>query len=218
MPDGKSVRPACPETNRVESDRGTLCLQPSQTPTSVGSDMLFSQPTAAGCPAPLTTATLGVGVEALRPANTVPSPSHDVKKALPTVSPAGFSIVKFVTWLDENAFHESQGVCAMHIRIGLEAGGLDTTARPDQAKDYGPFLLKVGFTQVSPIPPIDYAPNVGDIMVIQPPSTSKKHAGHIQTWGGKYWISDFKQKGVSAPWPGKSYADDKPPYAVYRCR
>jgi hypothetical protein len=36
MPDGSSVQPACPETNRVEIDTGTLCRQPSQTPTSVG--------------------------------------------------------------------------------------------------------------------------------------------------------------------------------------
>jgi hypothetical protein len=36
MPDGRSLRPTCPETNFTLNDAGTMCLRPSETPTPVG--------------------------------------------------------------------------------------------------------------------------------------------------------------------------------------
>jgi hypothetical protein len=217
MPDGNSVRPSCPVTNYTASDGGTLCVQASETPTPVGYDVLFSQGTAVCFPTPLTVAASGAGTTPASLASTGPGPSN-VMQPPPAVEPSGFSVSKFVAWLDEHATPKSGGACAMHVRMGLEAGGMDTDGRPKNAKDYGSFLARKGCALVSPTPNVDYAPNVGDIMVIQPPSTSENQAGHIQAWGGKYWISDFKQTGASAPWPGKGYADEEPAFEVYRCR
>lgn len=55
----------------------------------------------------------------------------------------------------------------------------------------------------------------GDAMVIQP--TTKNLSGHVQVWTGKQWASDFMQPTFHEPWPGPTYAKEKPPYAVYRC-
>jgi hypothetical protein len=77
-------------------------------------------------------------------------------------------IGKFVDYLDKNAFNESHHRCAQYFRKGLEAGGLNTAGRPDDAKNYGPFLQKLGFTQVSPD---NYTPQPGDAVVLQNPDS-----------------------------------------------
>lgn len=68
------------------------------------------------------------------------------------LAPGGpcLDINKFVKWLDDHAHDKSTGHCAEYFRKGLEAGGLDTTGRPNLAKDYGPFLQKLGFSNAPP--------------------------------------------------------------------
>jgi RHS repeat-associated protein len=91
------------------------------------------------------------------------------------------------------------GHCAMSVRKGLEAGGLDTTGRPEYAKDYGPSLIKWGFEDVGSE---GVTMEKGDIAVYQPVKGSNK-AGHISVWDGSQMISDYEQQ------PPEDYTDPK---------
>lgn len=61
MPDGNSVRSACPETNRAQIDSGTLCLEASETPTPVGYEVSLSIPAPTGSANPPATPEAGKG-------------------------------------------------------------------------------------------------------------------------------------------------------------
>ena len=113
---------------------------------------------------------------------------------------------KFVKWLDDNAHDKSTGRCAQYFRKALEASGLDTTGRPNLAKDYGPFLQKLGFSDV---PQRGYIPQRGDVVVFQ---SGLSPAGHVQAWDGSQWISDFSQ-GAKKISP---YKGGIPLYMIYR--
>ena len=72
-----------------------------------------------------------------------------------------FDRSRFAAALKNNALPPfGQGRCAKHVRLALEAAGMNTTGHPVSAKDYGPFLRKVGFTTVAPE---GYVPQLGDI-------------------------------------------------------
>jgi RHS repeat-associated protein len=127
--------------------------------------------------------------------------------------PSGFSpapcldVNKFLKWLDDHAHDNSTGNCAKYVRSGLQAGGLNTNGHPTDAKDYGPFLLQLGFVVISQS---GYAPQSGDIVVIQPGPTP---SGHIQAWDGNQWVSDFKQGSRKiSPYKG----DLTPSFSIYR--
>jgi hypothetical protein len=137
----------------------------------------------------------------------------DIQMAVSVSS--SFSIAKFIQYLEGHAQPAAGERCAIAIRLGLEAGGLNMFGHPQSPKDYGPFLRTKRFCQVTPTPAITYHPTVGDIMIIQPYPGGRPE-GHIQAWAGTYWISDFKQTGGSAPWPGPGYRKNTPQYAVYR--
>jgi len=113
---------------------------------------------------------------------------------------------KFLKWLDDHAQNKSTGRCAQSVRKALEVGGLNTTGHPTLAKDYGPFLLNLGFLGV---PQDAYVPQPGDVVVIQPGPTP---SGHIQAWDGSQWVSDFNQGATKI----SPYKGDTPPYAIYR--
>jgi len=100
------------------------------------------------------------------------------------------------------------GHCALHIRLGLEAGGMNTVGRPGSAKNYGPFLKLNGYTVVNPD---NYTSQKGDIRVWQP-YTGGNPNGHIDGWDGKQWVSDFKENPLG---PGQGYRDN-PNYVIYR--
>jgi hypothetical protein len=55
----------------------------------------------------------------------------------------------FIKYLDAHAEPHSTGYCARHIRLALEAAGAKDTDHPEDAKNYGPFLKKLGATEVS---------------------------------------------------------------------
>jgi hypothetical protein len=99
---------------------------------------------------------------------------------------------KLVKWMDDHAESGSVHLCATYVRKGLEAGGLNTDLRPNLAKDYGPFLLKIGFVAV---PEVGYTPQAGDLVVFE--GTDKHTAGHVQVYDGKQWVSDFKQNSYN---------------------
>ena len=53
---------------------------------------------------------------------------------------------KFVAALNMNALPPfGEGICAKHVRIALEAAGVNSAGHPVSAEDYRPFLEKVGF-------------------------------------------------------------------------
>jgi len=93
--------------------------------------------------------------------------------------------------------------------MGMEAAGLSTADRPlsGDAGDYGPFLTRHGAQTVSPD---SYVPQVGDVVVFD--KTSQHPFGHIQTYDGHRWVSDFVQHGMS-PFSDPHSA---PPLTIYR--
>jgi hypothetical protein len=115
---------------------------------------------------------------------------------------------KFVNYMDEHSkgTGEYGGKCATACRKGLEAGGLDTSDHPANAKDYGPFLEKHGASVVSKD---DYKPEKGDIAVFQGGEQRNK-SGHVQVYDGKGWVSDTKQPNFE---PRHNYPGG---YEIYR--
>jgi len=98
---------------------------------------------------------------------------------------------------------------AWAVRSGLQAGGLDIVKYPYYAKDYGPFLVRLGFSQI----PKDSPPQPGDISVLQP---GLNPSGHVQVWDGWRWVSDFMQPLNREKYRGKGYRDIDALYALYR--
>ncbi len=116
---------------------------------------------------------------------------------------------KAAVWIRENALPPfGRGKCAKHVRLALEAGGINTSGHPVDAKDWGATLTARGFREVGSK---GYSPLVGDVVVIQ--STSQSASGHIQIYDGSNWISDFIQ---TAFWPGPSFRVEKPNFKIYR--
>lgn len=126
------------------------------------------------------------------------------------VDPSGYvpclDVNSFVIWLDNHAHAHSTHKCAKYVRLGLEAGGLNTNGHPINARSYGPFLQQLGFSQVSPE---GYSPETGDVVVIQP---GPSPAGHIEAWDGNTWVSDFVQN----PNHISPYRGPAPSYTIYR--
>lgn len=95
---------------------------------------------------------------------------------------------------------KSIGACAKHVRLMLEAGGLNTIGHPSAACNYIDFLPKIGFKHIVTLnsrqTQLDFSKNeanIGDIAVM-----SHGKYGHICIWNGNNWISDFKQNNM---WP-----------------
>jgi type VI secretion system secreted protein VgrG len=120
-----------------------------------------------------------------------------------------FNIDEAVKYLDENAEAVPFGKCATYVRKALEAGGLDMSARPISAKDYGPYLKHMMFKSIDLK---NYRPAKGDIVVIQNYKGGDIH-GHIAMYDGAQWVSDFKQRDM---WGGPGYRNYLPSYEVYR--
>ena len=111
----------------------------------------------------------------------------------------------FVDFMNSHAHNSSQQRCAAAVRRGLEAGGLDLTGRPNLAKDYGPYLITLGFALV---PAAGWTPIAGDIVVFDGNETHP--SGHIAMYNGSRWISDFRQVNMVP------YRSHVPPYNLYR--
>ncbi|NOU62284.1 RHS repeat-associated core domain-containing protein [Marinifilum caeruleilacunae] len=124
-----------------------------------------------------------------------------------------YDVNKAVNYINNNAFNNyvagKCGKCAKAVRLAITAGGINTSNRPVSAKDYGSYLVKWGFTEVSIK---NYTPLSGDIRVIQNYTGGSKH-GHINMYNGSQWVSDFKENGF---WPGPGYRKNKPSYKIYR--
>jgi hypothetical protein len=141
----------------------------------------------------------------------------DAATSAPNVNTRGyFDKLRFAKHLRENAQSGSTGRCAEYVRKAMEAAGLNTGGRPGAAKDYGPFLVSAGFTELykdqkTPDAPADYTAESGDIAVLGTTSDSKW--GHIEGYDGTAWISDFVQRDM---WAGYSWRHEPTTYAIYR--
>lgn len=111
------------------------------------------------------------------------------------------AIANYVT---AHAEKTSQGLCARYCRLAFEAGGVDTTGHPGDAKDYGPLLVRDGAV---PLAPATYTPQLADVVVFDG-SAAHPH-GHIAIFNGTQWVSDFVQHNMSP------YIVP-PPYHLYR--
>jgi hypothetical protein len=127
---------------------------------------------------------------------------------------AAFDIDKFTEHLRNNADTKGfgHGRCADFVRQALAAGGYEPASWPVHAKDWGPSLLRAGFSTVKVEELATFEPMKGDVAVIQ--STTLRKSGHIQGFDGKNWVSDFVQK--NGFWPGQEYRKEKPTYVIYR--
>ena len=118
---------------------------------------------------------------------------------------------KFTQHLRKHAQTKSVGKCAKYVRLGLQAGGAVVQNQPTHAKDYGPSLRRLGFSELAVENPDTYKFMKGDIVVIQPYGKGK--SGHIAVFDGRVWISDFVQRDF---WSGASYRKFRPSHAFYR--
>lgn len=120
-----------------------------------------------------------------------------------------YTVENAVAYIKSKAYpkysEDKCGNCARAVRLALERGGIDTRNHPNDAKDYGPYLMKWGFKVVSPE---NYTPQVGDIRVFQ--ALKEGAAGHIDMYGGDTWYSDYKE----GDYPGRRYKNV--PYVIYR--
>jgi uncharacterized protein RhaS with RHS repeats len=122
---------------------------------------------------------------------------------------------RFVRYLDRHALPEPKGKCGRHIREALEDAGANSSGHPQDAKDWGPFLVNnLGFSDVTN--GSDIYP--GDIAVFQP-VTNSNISGHIEAWDGTQWVSDYQQ-GVPLPNGTHFYPNlaryGPQPYQIYR--
>jgi len=121
---------------------------------------------------------------------------------------ADFDKQKAADWIIENAVPKyGVGKCATHVRQALEAGGMNTSGHPRDAKDWGPTLTRNGYALTD-----SKVPELGDIAVFEG-LDAKNAAGHIEYYDGKHWTSDFIQDGF---WPGTKWEKAKIAYKIYR--
>jgi peptidoglycan hydrolase-like protein with peptidoglycan-binding domain len=130
---------------------------------------------------------------------------------VPVAASSGFDIDKAIDYLNKNAVPPyGEGRCATHVRKGILAGGIDITPNPVPAKDYGPYLEKYGFKEISAS---TYQPAKGDIIVMQSFTGASNPYGHIEMYSGAEWLSDFKQDDL---YPGSKYKENNAEYHIYR--
>lgn len=104
-----------------------------------------------------------------------------------------FDKEKFERWLANNAKPKSTGYCARHVRLALEASGLEIAIYPPSAYLYKTLLPLYDFKEVK-VNIKNYKPKVADI-VVWGKNEITRH-GHIQGYTNIGWVSDFLQKTI----------------------
>jgi hypothetical protein len=79
--------------------------------------------------------------------------------------------------------------------MAMQSGGIDTTGRPNDTGDYGPFLGKLNFNPVPGQPFVPYIPVKGDIAVFD--KNDIHTHGHVTGFDGAQWVSDFVQRQMN---------------------
>jgi len=122
---------------------------------------------------------------------------------------SSFDVDAAASYARSEARTSSTGRCATHVRLAIEAGGVELE-RQVSAKNYGTSLSRAGFTRLAQPP--QSSPQKGDVIVIQPYPGGSDH-GHIAIYDGSAWISDFVQRDK---WGGAGYRQHEPAYEIYR--
>ena len=143
------------------------------------------------------------------PGTAAPGISSDGSLTQVQSSAGSLNKTELSEWMDAHALSQSSHHCAMYCRLGFEAAGLTTSDRPrsGDAADYGPYLLRHG---AQTVPADSYIPQVGDVVVFD--RTDQHPYGHIETFDGHQWVSDFMQHSFS---PYRD-ASSTPPFTIYR--
>lgn len=123
-----------------------------------------------------------------------------------------FDKEKFERVLANNAKPKSTGYCARHVRLALEASGLEIATYPPSAYLYVTLLPLYGFKKVKKKIK-DYKPQIADIVVWDKNEITRH--GHIQGYTNVGWISDFLQKTI---YPNSNYPNVwiKGGYSIFR--
>jgi|GEM_PF-4206417 len=141
-------------------------------------------------------------------------------QSAPTTSPnwpvsgqSGLKVPQAIGQIQDQAPNNSgsQAQCALYVREALKAGGVDLKDHPVSADQYGSYLERSGFVQLTPNPAAGYDAKPGDIAVFG--RLTATGSGHIQIFDGKNWISDFRQNGF---WPSHAYREGDKGYKIYR--
>lgn len=122
----------------------------------------------------------------------------DNVKSLFKKGDGNFDVYSSCKWLEDNSKDKSNHVCAKFVRKALEAGGLDTSKRPDWAWKYINYLPTIGFELLGVVNKNNtngYTPEPGDIAVYMQ-GNNPSVPGHICMYTGLQWCSDFKQKSM----------------------
>jgi RHS repeat-associated protein len=130
----------------------------------------------------------------------------------PTGNAPCLDINGFVRRLDHNAVPPyGNGRCGHWVGWALTG---NQNGHYPNGKDYGPYLLGLGFSEVSSD---GYQAQAGDVAVIQP-YTGGNSAGHVEGFDGTNWVSSYIQPNSPSVglYPGSKYAKHKPSYIIYR--
>jgi len=113
----------------------------------------------------------------------------------------GWDIQKACNWVHTHAANSSLHACAKYVRMGIEAGGVSTSGRPNWAWKYINYLPTIGFKFIDKVDNSyqgergPYKPEPGDIAVYTK-GGDKSVPGHICMWTGAEWASDFRQRNM----------------------
>lgn len=105
----------------------------------------------------------------------------------------------------QNALNKSTGWCALYVRKALQSAGYKVKPQPSAYMYNNGEMSRIGFKK---IPPQNYQPQVGDVIVFN--RTPSNPHGHIQIWTGAQWVSDFKQPRMMI------YGDNHRGYIIWR--
>jgi hypothetical protein len=123
-----------------------------------------------------------------------------------------FDIGAFVGCLRSQATPDFvPGHCVQSMALALGMAGAVVAGHPQHARDWGPYLWRIGFRLVKCDSFRRYAAAAGDIAVID--GTGANRGGHVQGFDGAAWISDFIQAGF---WPSAGYRRAEPGFEIYR--
>jgi hypothetical protein len=121
-------------------------------------------------------------------------------------------------------YEGAPGKCATFVIDAINQTGIKVAAigNYDGGRGYaanlGLALEPAGFTDVTKDTPLDKL-QPGDIVVVQAYVGQNPPYGHAAMWDGNQWISDYQQglgRTSPYPWPSSVYANNPPPYAIWR--
>lgn len=121
-----------------------------------------------------------------------------------------FNIAAACSFAASNALPRSVKRCARYVRKALEAGGLNTSGRPEGANQYKYYLPTIGFKHIATLTGREQQAQWSSINAQNGDLSVMDHGryGHICMWIKNHWVSDFVQNNMwpySNPYNGTCY-------------